>query len=131
MKRRILRTAVRVAVVLALAAVGTVAVVTPASAARADCQFGQVCTWLNTGYNGAMYYYTSPGPNVCVNIGPGWNDQIRLIYNRASVPTYWYADSNCTGTFAAPCCHPIWVGAGATQSWVIPQGFSSFRWNRE
>lgn len=125
------KTLARFLAVLLLSGFGVAVVATPANAAWSDCQFGQVCTWMNPGGNGTMYYYTSPGPGACVNLGPGWNDAVRGISNKSSVPTYWYRDGNCTGTYAAPCCHPIYIPANYQEGWTFSQGFSSFRWNHE
>jgi hypothetical protein len=106
----------------------------PASASWSDCQFGQVCTWFRSDAVGQWYYYTSPGPNVCVNIGPGWNDNIAAISNRSSVATYWYSNANCTGGYGAGYGGgPIPVPANQQRSWSSlggGPGFSSFRWNR-
>lgn len=61
---------------------GTLAITeAPASAHDSNgCVSGQLCTYWDWGWGGAMYYYTYPA-GACVNVGGSWNNQISSLVN--------------------------------------------------
>src|SRR4030095_9753872 len=60
------------------------------------CNYGQVCTYWDTFYGGAMYYYTLP-VGYCINIGEPWDNDISSIKNRTQFPVTFYTGGGCTG----------------------------------
>lgn len=125
----------RLMVVVTVAAAGVLAVAAPASASTQwpNCPFGQVCTWKNID-GGWSYNYQSTTPGTCINIGPGWNDNITMWKNSSSVTIHVRPDANCGGSYSAygynHGAYPILPGRTAT--WGCPCGTpgpSSFRWN--
>lgn len=81
-----------------------VAVSTPAHAV-VPCPAAAVCTYWDSNYGGAMYYYTLP-PTGCRLIGSPWNDQISSAFNRLNVQVTFYSGQFCDGwktTLSAYC----------------------------
>lgn len=93
------RSEYRVGVFLAalLVMVGLV-VVAPSTAASAStsCAAGQLCTYWDADFQGAMYFYTVPA-GTCWQIGAPWNDNISSVYNRSGLKVTFYSGSSCDG----------------------------------
>ena len=65
-----------------LAVLGLSAGLNPGSASASwACSSYRVCTWLDAGGNGSMYYYTGPRDNTCINIGPPFTNAISSVSN--------------------------------------------------
>lgn len=88
-----------------------VAAVAPAAPAAASvpCPQNVVCTYWDTNYGGAMYYYSSPYYQ-CIEVGEPWDNDISSAFNRTSVTIYFYHGHGCFGEvdFLAPFCNCVW-----------------------
>lgn len=73
------------AALVTLAVAGLVVAVSgnPAYAADIPCPANVVCTYADTNYHGAMYYYSALG--TCTVIGPDWSGRISSIKNNKTL----------------------------------------------
>lgn len=76
----------RVALVLAVALGGIVAVQAPAAASWEACPVGTACVYQDVDGGGAMLVVSVGrfGVNLCYNLSPSWNDTISSAYSRFS-----------------------------------------------
>lgn len=64
------------------------------------CAINRVCTYWDSEGNGAMYYYTGPTNNTCIEIGEPWDNDISSAWNTFNTGTYrarFYPYHGCSG----------------------------------
>lgn len=118
---------------LMLIVVGTgIAVASPAYASWGGCPDTKLCTYLDPGGNGSVYYYTYPGDQRCIEIGAPYDNAISSVWNRTGLAPYdghavlMYRDHNCANSFYSY----LWsAGDSGTVCWLYcyDNAYSSFR----
>lgn len=78
---------ISLALVLAIALGGVVAVQAPAAASWEACPVGTACMYQDVDGGGAMLIASVGrfGVNLCYNLSPSWNDTISSAYSRFAV----------------------------------------------
>lgn len=78
---------------------GTLAVMSPAQAAAADCPSGMFCIWVDGNYSGARYQISTNSLIDGVHNGvslPDWiDDKGSALYNRTNSDVYVFDGGNC------------------------------------
>lgn len=59
----------------------SLAIGTPAFASWGGCSIDRACTYWDSNGNGAVYYYTGPTNNTCIDIGEPWDNDISSVWN--------------------------------------------------
>lgn len=129
MKNKIWLAGLLTAAAVLVAAFG---VSTPAFASWGGCPDTKLCTYWDSNGNGAVYYYTYPGDQRCINIGAPWDNNISSVWNRTGLSPYdghavtMYRDHNCANGFFS---YTWSAGDGDTvcSLYCFPDAYSSLR----